>query len=293
MSNICAKRRSTMIFMNAEITSDLKQIESFVVSTDVIQSIPLFNQGEEYEQASLTERTQGEHLLSLVRTSDGSRILDVGCGNGLLSLQLAKRFPICSVDGIDISPSMIEVAQSHLDNNISHRVRFEVADLFDFAPDHHYDVVFSSSVMHWVLPPDQGYQCIFNVLKHGGQLAVHQGGHGTYRGLHRCAFDVVEIMDLSSYFDDWTYPAYYPTREQLMTLLKDVGFVNVKVESRETNGSEFPTLYTDFANAGLLPFLARIPESERDAFRSHFADHVIRTKADRYTHRLFATAVRT
>ena len=144
--------------MNAEITSDLKQIEPFAVSSDAIQSIPLFNQGEEYEQASLTEQTQGEHLLSLVRTSDGSRILDVGCGNGLLSLQLAKRFPICSVDGIDISPNMIEVAQSHLDNNISHRVRFEVADLFDFTPDHHYDVVFSSSAMHWVIPPDQGYR---------------------------------------------------------------------------------------------------------------------------------------
>ena len=110
---------------------------------------------------------------------------------------------------------------------------------------------------------------------------------------HQCAFDVVEIMDLASYFDDWAYPAYYPTREQLMTLLKDVGFVNVNVESRETDVSEFPTLYDDFANAGLLPFLARIPESERNAFRSHFADHAIRTKADRYTHRLFATAVRT
>ena len=93
--------------MNAEITSDLKQIEPFAVSSDAIQSIPLFNQGEEYEQASLTEQTQGEHLLSLVRTSDGSRILDVGCGNGLLSLQLAKRFPICSVDGIDISSKAI------------------------------------------------------------------------------------------------------------------------------------------------------------------------------------------
>ncbi len=292
MSNICPKLRSTMIFMNPETTNDLKQIEPFDVSSDTIQSIPLFNQGEEYEQASLTERTQGEYLLSLVRTSDGSRILDVGCGNGLLSLQLAKRFPICSVDGIDISPNMIKVAQSHLDNNISHRVRFEVADLFDFAPDHHYDVVFSNSAMHWMLPPDQGYQRLFDMLKRGGQLVVHQGGHGTYRGLHQCAFDVVEIMDLSSYFDNWTYPAYYPTREQLITLFKEIGFVNVKVESRETNGSEFSTLYTDFANAGLLPFLVSIPESEREAFRSHFTDHAIRTKADRYTHRLFATAVR-
>ena len=252
----------------------------------------LFNRGDEYEAASDTEFSQGKYLLSEISVLDGDSILDVGCGTGLLSLEIAKWFPTCSVVGIDISPDMIATARSHLDNSISHRVRFGVANLFSFAPDSPYDVIFSSSAMHWMLPPEESYQCIFNILKHGGQLVVHQGGHGTYRGLHQCAFDVVDMMGFGSRFEGWTYPAYYPTSDQLSSLLEQVGFIDINVEARETDGSEFPTLYRDFANAGLLPFLVRIPEAEREAFRSLFIEHANRIKADKYTHRLFATAMR-
>ncbi len=252
----------------------------------------LFNKGKEYERASTTEFLQGKYLLSKISVLDGDSILDVGCGTGLLSLEIAKWFSTCSVDGIDISPDMIDVARSHLNSDISHRVRFEVANLFSFTPDNPYDVVCSSSAMHWMLPPEQSYQCIFNVLKHGGQLAVHQGGSKTYSGLHQCAFDVIDMMGFGARFKEWTYPAYYPTSDQLSSLLKQIGFIDINVESRETDGSEFPSLYRDFANAGLLPFLVRIPEAEREAFRSLFVEHANRIKAGKYTHRLFATAMR-
>lgn len=252
----------------------------------------LFERGEEYERASTTQHAQGAQLLSLVEVPERGMVLDVGSGNGVLSLELARQFPTCMVDGIDISQDMVGVAISHLDDDVRGRVRFEVADLLSYVPDRHYDVVFSNSTMHWVLPSDRAYRRLFEALRRGGRMAVHQGGHGTYRGLWQCAVEVIEAMDLSTYFANWAYPAYYPTSEELTSLLQETGFMDVDVESFESDGSELGTLYRDFASAGLLPFVARIPEIKREAFRSEFIHHAERTKPDRYTHRLFVKALR-
>jgi methylase of polypeptide subunit release factors len=53
----------------------------------------------------------------------GIKILDVGCGSGLLMIQLAKAFPNCSFVGIDVVSFAIEDAQQNIeDNSVGDRV---------------------------------------------------------------------------------------------------------------------------------------------------------------------------
>jgi SAM-dependent methyltransferase len=82
-----------------------------------------------------TDRSFGpltEHLLKRTREFTFGAVLDIGCGAGELSLAIARGRPHVAVTGVDIAPSLIEVARergSHLDN-----VAFEVANAAEWQP---------------------------------------------------------------------------------------------------------------------------------------------------------------
>jgi trans-aconitate methyltransferase len=248
----------------------------------------LFDSAEDYDRWSTTQRAQGGRLLDAVALAGRERVLDAGCGSGALTIELAQIAPTLSIAAVDISPEMVKFAAQHAAEAGVNNVTFETVDILSLGWREEFDVVFSNSTMHWVIPPEKGYRKLYDALVRGGQLAVHQGGQGSYRGLWQCALDLITERNLAKYFVNWTYPAYYPAADELEALLRDVGFVDVSVQSYECDGSEYLGLIRDFSNAGLLPFLARLPETERDGFKREFVRTAERGKVDLYTHRLFA-----
>ncbi|MET8092200.1 methyltransferase domain-containing protein [Micromonospora sp. NPDC005220] len=250
----------------------------------------LFRDAEGYAKSSASQQSQAERLIEKLRLRSGESILDVGCGDGRLTIELTRRFPGVRTHGIDISPEMIKTARARLTAAPTDSVTFEEANILDFHSNRQFAVVFSNSSMHWALPPEVAYGRVFAVLADGGQLAVHQGGHQTYSGLWRCALDVVEELQLASNFAGWSYPAYYPTKKEFERLLTLIGFVDLQIEAVESDGHEHPSLIRDFAHAGLLPFLRQVPADKRELFRDEFLRHAEASKPSLYQHRLFALA---
>lgn len=248
----------------------------------------LFDAAGDYDRSSTTQLAQGGRLLDGLALAGGERILDAGCGTGALTIQLAQIAPTLRVTGVDISPEMVKLAAEHATEAGVNNVTFEAVDILALGWREEYDVVFSNATMHWALPAEKGYRKLYDALARGGQLAVHQGGRGSYRGLWQCAIALITERNLAKHFVNWTYPAYYPAGDELEALLQDVGFVDVSVQSYESDGSEYSGLIRDFSNAGLLPFLDRLPESERDGFKREFVRIAERDQVDLYTHRLFA-----
>lgn len=74
--------------------------------------------------------------------------LDLGTGTGVVALALAERYPEAEVVGIDLSPGMIEEAQSKLSPELAGRVRFEVGDASALSyPDSEFDLVVLSNMI--------------------------------------------------------------------------------------------------------------------------------------------------
>jgi trans-aconitate methyltransferase len=185
---------------------------------------------------------------------------------------------------------MIELAKSHLGPKTEDRVRFEATDLFAYAPDHRFEMIFSNATMHWLLPANGAYSRLSQLLVPGGHLVVCQGGRACYMGLWQLAAAILKEAGVS--LEGWHYPAFYPTQAEMEEMLRRCGFVDIKVVSWESDGEEMTTLYKDFASAGLLPFARLLPEGLQDGFRAEFVRRAEVTQPARYTHRIVASARR-
>jgi len=124
-----------------------------------------------------------DQLLDSLALRGDERVLDVGCGRGLLAIGAAKRLKNGKVIGVDVwNPSDLsgntsDAAKANVKlEGVADKVRIENGDAQKLVyPDNHYDVVVSSLVLHNIPEQDARAQAVremVRVLKPGGKLAI-------------------------------------------------------------------------------------------------------------------------
>ncbi len=155
----------------------------------------------------------GEDVMNLLTVPEGSKVVDLGCGNGTLTKKLADRG--FSVIGIDASDDMISLARAEYPE-----LAFAQGDAVSFKLVEPADAIFSNAVFHWI---DAGKQedMIVNVasqLRTGGELVCEFGGRGCAETVHSALEACFEKRGL-------VYPRtfYFPTIGQYAPLLEKHG----------------------------------------------------------------------
>ncbi len=88
------------------------------------------------------------HTVDLLALRPGERLLDAGCGTGYVALQVAECYPGTQVHGVDLSPPMIDHAQSAAARR-GLPVTFRVASILSLPyPDEHFDAVTTNIMFH-------------------------------------------------------------------------------------------------------------------------------------------------
>src|SRR5207302_8173516 len=83
----------------------------------------------EYSRRSSLQEAMAQEILALLDLRGSERILDVGCGDGKITAEIASRASGGSVVGIDPSQGMISFAQKHYSPALKLNLGFEVADV--------------------------------------------------------------------------------------------------------------------------------------------------------------------
>lgn len=96
-------------------------------------------------------------------------VLDVGCGTGLLLERLFRERPSAKLTGVDASTAMLDVARDRLPTEVT--LVEGNAEALPFA-DRSFDVVTSSSVLHYLREPSRGLEEMLRVLRPQGMLIV-------------------------------------------------------------------------------------------------------------------------
>jgi trans-aconitate methyltransferase len=166
-----------------------------------------------YQQSYSFVWQYGKDLLGMLDPQPGERILDVGCGTGQLTAEIAQTG--AEVLGIDASEAMVAQARGNFPE-----LRFEQRDVRDLPFQAEFDGVFSNAVLHWVQPPERAAACMSRALKPGGRLVVEMGGRGNIAEIVRAAEAAWNSIGEGP---PPGLPWYYPATGEYASLLESNG----------------------------------------------------------------------
>jgi SAM-dependent methyltransferase len=152
----------------------------------------------------------GAPLVDRLDPRAGERILDLGCGDGTLTLEIIARG--ATVVGIDASAEMVAAARARgID------ARQERAEQLPFAGE--FDAVFSNAVLHWIRDADAVARSVARALKPGGRFVGEFGGHTNIAAITVALRAVLPKYGIAAPAD-W----YYPTPDAYRGVLSRAGF---------------------------------------------------------------------
>ena len=149
----------------------------------------------------------GSSLLELLELRAGERVLDLGCGTGQLTAEIARLG--AQVVGIDNSPDMLAAARKNFTEIV-----FEQADATSFQFPEPFDAIFSNAALHWVKDQEAAAACIGRALRPGGRFVCELGGKD-------CIASVVDAMRaVLGPRADRLYPWRFPSIGEFAPLLE-------------------------------------------------------------------------
>lgn len=126
------------------------------------------------ELGQITERIERRLMLDLIGDVRGKRVLEVGCGDGALAVELAKRG--ADVTGVDASERMIDAARKRAqDDGVTIALHLGPAEALPFG-DEQFDPVVAQTILCFVADGSPAFGEIARVLKPGGQLVIGELG---------------------------------------------------------------------------------------------------------------------
>jgi SAM-dependent methyltransferase len=154
----------------------------------------------------------GAPVLELLAPGAGERILDLGCGDGVLTAKLAAMG--CCVIGVDASAAQVQATQK-----LGVEAYVVNGEQLDFNGE--FDAVFSNAALHWMRDPDAVIAGVWRALRPGGRFVAEMGGHGCVETIKRA---LIQALDRRGIHGQAADPWYFPTVEDYSARLTSGGF---------------------------------------------------------------------
>jgi trans-aconitate methyltransferase len=222
---------------------------------------------KDYEKNSHAQQKWARELIAHLNLTGTEHILDLGCGDGKVTVEIASLVSNGSIIGIDNSKPMIELAQEKYSQKQHPNLSFQVMDANHLTFENRFDLIFSNAALHWVKNHQPVIAGLYKSLKAGGKILLRMGGKGDAQGILAVMDDLKTADKWAQYFTEFEFPFTFLGIEDYHNLLQEAGFAIKRVEL-------IPKDMTHDGKTGLagwirttwLPYTQRIPTEQKEAF---------------------------
>jgi trans-aconitate 2-methyltransferase len=226
-----------------------------------------------YARHSAAQAEWAQELIAKLHLQGAEVVLDLGCGDGQMTLALAACVPAGTVVGIDNSESMITWAQRRLAESSCQHVQFTLMSATALTFDQQFDVVFSNAALHWTKQHLAVLTGIKKSLKPSGRILLQMGGKGNAQDLITILQRILTRARWHVYFHDFAFPYGFYGAEEYTAWLQQVGLHPTRVElipkDMKQAGKEG---LAGWLRTTWLPYTERIPEALRETFIAEIVD---------------------
>lgn len=231
---------------------------------------------EGYANHSSPQQEWGTELFNKLSLVGNERLLDIGCGDGKITIEIAGSLPEGSIVGIDNSGEMIELARSKYPEEDFQNVRFLQIDARNLPFDGEFDVVFSNAALHWIQNHYPVLQGINRSIKSGGKILLQMGGKGNGAELIGVADELIKSRRWKKYFVIFSFSYAFYTPEQYQRWLKKVGLQLIRTELiPKMIIHDSPDALMAWLEKVFIPYLEHIPKAKRRHFLKELIEKYI------------------
>ena len=230
----------------------------------------------DYASNSAVQLTWARELIAQLKLQGNERILDVGCGDGKITAELARSVPHGSAVGMDTSPQMIEFARKTFPSRKHLNLEFCMMDARSIAFQRKFDLVFSNAALHWVDDHQAFLRGAASVLRPGGRLVVSCGGKGNAQDVFFALRPEMRVKRWREFFRKMEAPYFFHSPEEYKKWLPRYSFKTRSVKLTPKDATyEGPEGLSAWLQTTWLPYTQRVPESLRKEFIAAVAERYL------------------
>ncbi len=230
----------------------------------------------DYERYSSAQQRWARELIDKLDLRGDEALLDIGCGDGKVTAEIAARLPRGFAVGIDNSEEMIALARRHYLAAAHTNVSFVLGDA-RFSPFHDaFNIVFSNAALHWIRDHRPVLAGIFACARRGARIMLSMGGRGNARGVLAVLEDMLGTAEWRPHFDGFAMPYGFHGPEEYRVWLREAGLTPRRTEliSKDMAYGDRAGLEGWFRTTW-LPYTRRVPAERRDVFTARLVDRYL------------------
>jgi len=230
--------------------------------------------GKKYQKASAHQKEWGNKLISELNLKGDEKILDLGCGDGVLTQILSTLVPNGFVIGIDASKGMIEVAKEKESNNL----KFLLMDIDNLDIDDKFDIIFSNAALHWVKNHQKLYEKLSLILNENGTIRFNFAADGNCSYFFNIVKQTIQKKEYQEYFKDFIWPWFMPTLDEYKKITDNFSFSDVKIwgENADRFFPDKEALIGWIEQPSIVPFLEYLPDDKKKLFTNEVIEKMLK-----------------
>lgn len=228
--------------------------------------------GQKYKSASKHQKEWGNDLISGLAFKGNETVLDLGCGDGILTEQLSLFVPHGKVIGIDASINMIETAKMINRGNL----QFKHMNINEINFQNEFDLIFSNAALHWVKDHKQLLINAYRALKNKGKILWDFGGLGNCSNFLYVIQKKISEKKYTKYFLNFEYPWFMPSKAYYEKLISTIGFSSYTITevNRDRYFSTSSEMVKWIDQPCIVPFIKYIPQAQKETFRKEVIEEM-------------------